>query len=172
MDWCSERLHDRGSEARDLRQTNQRRAYAASSCAVQVTVGDFTPTSANISDRDGSRRRTVGLSTVLLLHIHGHEVKPVLKERVPSQICILLAEKDADGFVMVDSQGRISKISPPRGSSASLLPEKKVPEQKALKSNLDNVFGKEKKQKAIAAAEDVDRAQAASLVCHSSPNGD
>ena len=88
-----------------------------------------------------SERDTRSPSRLIVLDVNAMDKGPVLEEEVHGQVHVLLAEKDKGGFLMIDGEGRMSKVSPPGSVSMVLAAEADVPKKAVVRSSLENVFG-------------------------------
>lgn len=102
-------------------------------------------------------------SQLLLLDSQAFNKPPVLDEKISAQVHVLLAERDAGGFVVVDGQGRTIRISSLGSLGTALIPEKQVLEKENSKNGLHDVFGKSSVPKVIPVAQEADSVQPASL---------
>lgn len=92
-----------------------------------------------------SQREAKQPSQLLLLDVQAGEKKVKLDESIPSQVQVLLAEKDQGGFVIVDGEGRSMSVAPPGSVQTGLIKLPTTSEKMAVQDGLANVFGEARK---------------------------
>lgn len=68
------------------------------------------------------------------------------KERISENVQILLPDRDRGGFLIVDGEGRILRLTPPGRSTGVSIAEKDPSPNEIQTNRLENVFGKGRKK--------------------------
>lgn len=92
-----------------------------------------------------SQRDTKQSSQLLLFDVQAGSKKVKMDAQVPSQVQMLLAERDQAGFVVIDGEGRSMSVTPPGSVQTGLVRVDTVPEKTVVENGLANVFGNGRK---------------------------